>query len=173
MAILPPSLERGNYSYRATKHRRLFLSFLLPLRASPSPDLFYILRSSPLNQLGSFFIYFLISLFPGPTLSFLVVFLSPPLLSPNPPVHEQAERTESGDVFIWWPIRHLKAQERGHSVLNGVVVTEYIIIIIIYPLTARVVEAPQMILQLVSSILPCSQLPSGTWRTPGLQKFRL
>ena len=43
-----------------------------------------------------------------------------------------------------------------------------IIIIIIYSLTARVVGAPQMISQPVSSILPCSQLPSRTWRTPGL-----
>ena len=43
-----------------------------------------------------------------------------------------------------------------------------IIIIIIYPLTARVVGAPQMISKLVSSIFPCSPLPSGTCRTPGL-----
>ena len=44
----------------------------------------------------------------------------------------------------------------------------YIIIIIINPLTARVVEAPQMILQPVFSIFPCSPLPSGTCQTPGL-----
>ena len=37
-----------------------------------------------------------------------------------------------------------------------------IIIIIIYPLTARVVEAPQMISQPVFSIFPCSPLPPGT-----------
>ena len=43
-----------------------------------------------------------------------------------------------------------------------------IIIIIIYPLTARVVGAPQMILRPVFSICPCSPLPSGTCRTPGL-----
>ena len=36
------------------------------------------------------------------------------------------------------------------------------------PLTARIVGAPQMILQPVFSIFPCSPLPSGTWRTPGL-----
>ena len=42
-----------------------------------------------------------------------------------------------------------------------------IIIIIIYPLTARVVGAPQVISQPVSSICPCSPLPSGSWRTPG------
>ena len=41
-------------------------------------------------------------------------------------------------------------------------------IIIISPLTARVVGAPQMILQPVFSIFPCSPLPSGTCRTPGL-----
>ena len=39
---------------------------------------------------------------------------------------------------------------------------------LIYPLTARVIWAPQMILQPVSSIFPCSPLPSGTWWTPGL-----
>ena len=43
-----------------------------------------------------------------------------------------------------------------------------IIVIIIYPLTARVVGAPQMILQPVFSIFPCSPLPSGTCRTLGL-----
>ena len=43
-----------------------------------------------------------------------------------------------------------------------------IIIFIIYPLTTRVVGAPQMILQPVSSIFPCSPLPSGTCQTPGL-----
>ena len=40
--------------------------------------------------------------------------------------------------------------------------------ITIYPLTARVVGALQMISQPVSSISPCSPLPSGTWRTLGL-----
>ena len=39
---------------------------------------------------------------------------------------------------------------------------------LIYPLTARVVGAPQMILRPVSSTFPCSPLPPGTWRTPGL-----
>ena len=43
-----------------------------------------------------------------------------------------------------------------------------IIIIIIYSLTARIIGAPQMISQPVSSIFPCSPLPSVTWRTPGL-----
>ena len=42
------------------------------------------------------------------------------------------------------------------------------IIIIIYPLTASVVWAPQMILQTVFSIFPCSPLPSGTLQSPGL-----
>ena len=43
-----------------------------------------------------------------------------------------------------------------------------LIIIIIYPLTTRVVGAPQMISQPVSSIFACSPLPSWTWQTPGL-----
>ena len=42
------------------------------------------------------------------------------------------------------------------------------IIIIIYPLTARGVGVPQMISQPVFFIFPCSPLPSGTCRTPGL-----
>ena len=44
----------------------------------------------------------------------------------------------------------------------------FLFIIIINPLTARVVGAPQMILRPVSSTFPCSPLPPGTWRTPGL-----
>ena len=47
-----------------------------------------------------------------------------------------------------------------------------IIIIIINSLAARVVGAPQMILQAVFSIFPCSPLPSGTCRTPGLSISR-
>ena len=43
-----------------------------------------------------------------------------------------------------------------------------LLLIIIYPLTARVVGAPQMISQPVSSIFPCSPLPSETCQTPGL-----
>ena len=43
-----------------------------------------------------------------------------------------------------------------------------VVIIIIYPLTARVVGAPPIISQPVSSFFPYSPLPSGTWRTPGL-----
>ena len=39
---------------------------------------------------------------------------------------------------------------------------------LIYPLTARVVRTTQMISQQVSSIFPCSPLPSGTCQTPGL-----
>ena len=39
---------------------------------------------------------------------------------------------------------------------------------LISSLTARVVGASHIIWQPVSSILPCSPLPSGTWQTPGL-----
>ena len=38
---------------------------------------------------------------------------------------------------------------------------------LIYPLTTRVVGAPQMILHPVSTDFLCPPLPSGTWRTPG------
>ena len=44
---------------------------------------------------------------------------------------------------------------------------------LIYPLTARVVGALQMISQPISSIFRCSPLPSGTWRTPGLHSLML
>ena len=43
---------------------------------------------------------------------------------------------------------------------------------LICPLIARVVGAPQMISQLVSSIFPCSPLLSGTWLNPGLSSPR-
>ena len=36
------------------------------------------------------------------------------------------------------------------------------------PLTMRIIGAPQITSQPVLSIFLCSQLPSGTWRTPGL-----
>ena len=39
---------------------------------------------------------------------------------------------------------------------------------LMYPLITRVVGAPQMISQPVSAIFPCSSLPFGTLRTPGL-----
>ena len=55
----------------------------------------------------------------------------------------------------------------GPGLKSGIGAHEHIIIII-NPLTARVVGAPQMILQPVFSIFPCSPLPSGTCRTPGL-----
>ena len=44
----------------------------------------------------------------------------------------------------------------------------FIISIIIYPLTMRVIGAPLRIWQPDSSIFLCSPLPSGTWQTPDL-----
>ena len=41
-------------------------------------------------------------------------------------------------------------------------------LIIMYHLTASVGGAPQIISQPLSSFSPCSPLPSGTWRAPGL-----
>ena len=43
-----------------------------------------------------------------------------------------------------------------------------IIIIMMYPLTARIVGTPQMVSQPVSSIFSCTPLPSWFWWTPGL-----
>ena len=50
-------------------------------------------------------------------------------------------------------------------------VWKLVIIIIINPLTARVIGVTQMILQPVFSIFPCSPLPSGTRQTPGLSIY--
>ena len=59
---------------------------------------------------------------------------------------------------------------RSHQDETTVIKSQHsiIIIIIIYPLTARVIGAPEMISQPVFSIFPCSPLPSETCRTPGL-----
>ena len=54
------------------------------------------------------------------------------------------------------------------NVKNLPIVCMMCVIIIINPLTARVVGAPQMTLQPVFSIFPCSPLPSGTCRILGL-----
>ena len=67
-------------------------------------------------------------------------------------------------------------QEKGEWMFNATCPLSHshnlfpssIIIIIINPLTMRVAGAPQMILQPVFSIFPCSTLPSGTCQTPGL-----
>ena len=61
-----------------------------------------------------------------------------------------------------------RKNKHGKSRDDHILCSDIIIIIIIYPLTARVVGAPQMISQPVFSIFPCSPLPSGTCRTPGL-----
>ena len=63
---------------------------------------------------------------------------------------------------IWHTYKQFQAQS------NHTIIIITIIIIIINPLGARVVGAPQMILQPVFSMFPCSPLPSGTCRTPGL-----
>ena len=63
---------------------------------------------------------------------------------------------------------HCHLPDTKHPAGNGCSVRIIIITIIINPLTARVVGAPQMTLQPVFSIFPCSPLPSGTCRTPGL-----
>ena len=63
----------------------------------------------------------------------------------------------------WWLLsiqRVLKHPWKSHALKD--------IVIIIYPLIARVVGAPQMILQPVSSIFPFSPLLSWTRQTLGL-----
>ena len=51
---------------------------------------------------------------------------------------------------------------------NSAPLTSHLSHHLIFPLTARVVGAPQMISQPGSSIFPCSPSSSGIWRTPGL-----
>ena len=82
----------------------------------------------------------------------------------------------------WWPWSEAKVTKNGVNWYSSVSAAtkqslafiysveenlNTIIIIIINPLTARVVGAPQMLLQPVFSIFPCSPPPSGTCRTPG------
>ena len=69
-----------------------------------------------------------------------------------------------------WALQDFKQSAGRKSDLFTIIII--IIIIIINSLTARVVGAPQMILQPVFSIYPCSPLPSGTCRTPGLSILR-
>ena len=70
-------------------------------------------------------------------------------------------------------IRKKSDSEATKRRTHPVVVSDVDILILIvssfiYPLTVRVVRAPQMISQPVFSIFPCFPLPSGTCRTPGL-----
>ena len=69
-----------------------------------------------------------------------------------------------------WYVKNLSAifKVKVIAVFKVKITLRVFIIIIIYPLTARVVGAPQMVSQPVSSIFLCSSLPSGTWQTPGL-----
>ena len=70
--------------------------------------------------------------------------------------------------LYFWHTCNLETKSRPPNLYTVYSPSKVIIIIIIYPLTARVIGAPQMIWQSVFSIFPCSLLPSGTWRTPGL-----
>ena len=70
-----------------------------------------------------------------------------------------------------WHDKWIELQAEHGTVRPGQMITCWvdliIIIIIINPLTTRVVGAPQIISQPVSSIFFCSPLPSWTCRTPG------
>ena len=84
-------------------------------------------------------------------------------------VHDQSERKkEDGDLLhcAKWKSCVILCMTVHIRLLTWK--QRLIIIIIINPLIARVVGAPQIILQPVFSIFPCSPLPSGTCRTPGL-----
>ena len=66
------------------------------------------------------------------------------------------------------PLLYLSCFQSLQSVKISIIMFTFAVSPIIYSLTARVIGAPQMISQPVSSIFPCSPLPSGTLRTPGL-----
>ena len=74
------------------------------------------------------------------------------------------------EIFIYsqyfgMELGHLRERMISNSVLGmPTPVSSHLV----YPLTARIILAPQMISQPVSSIFPCSPPPSGTWQTPGL-----
>ena len=61
----------------------------------------------------------------------------------------------------WFAVFKVKVTVKDHVTKH-----DFLISSLIYALTVRVIGAPQMISQPVSSIFPCSPLSSGTWRTP-------
>ena len=69
-------------------------------------------------------------------------------------------------AFLWpWPIFRVLCEFESNSFVVLLFLLSHHHI---YPLTARVIWTQQMISQPVSSIFPCSPLPSGTWHIPGL-----
>ena len=77
--------------------------------------------------------------------------------------------SEGGMLCSAWCDYRQDMYRGGHCLAERrILPKDLIIIIIIYPLTARVVEAPQLISQPVSSTFLCSALPCGTRRNPGL-----
>ena len=84
----------------------------------------------------------------------------------NPKSRQQA--TTTGGMFhLGAPFPHPIPLIEAIILTNSVTII-IIIIIITYPLTARVDGVPQMISQPAPPFFSLSPLPSGTWRTPGL-----
>ena len=71
-------------------------------------------------------------------------------------------------IFLLDPALHSLSSHLIYPFIIIIISSFIIIIIFINSLTAKVVGAPQMISQPLSSIFPCSPLPSGTLQTPGL-----
>ena len=76
-------------------------------------------------------------------------------------------------MAIYWPTPGCKGRTFKLCVLkkwdfNFCIRSSPLISHLSYPSTARVVGALHTISKPVASIFPCSPLPSGTWRTPGL-----
>ena len=87
--------------------------------------------------------------------TYTVIPSSPLLQTPITPDHwTRGEEVPSGEVTVMQQLTMLSTAK------SAVCWTDFT-----YPLTAGLVGASQMILQPVSSIFPCSVLPSGTWQT--------
>ena len=164
--LLPPSSDSGS------------------LTASQSIILFFSLHRQPIYQNGLFSFSFsrphitfspivsLPSIYPSLSVSLWVLTKGD---SPKPCGKTWSRATNN--VLVWkrdassiWKLLLMSLEPSGLQWAwllkqeRGTIVT----FTFSYPLTAQVVGAPQITSRQVSSIFPCSPLPSGTWRTPGL-----
>ena len=86
------------------------------------------------------------------------------------PVHHPGSPQNGVNIEQYQATRCRTYHATQHPMMQYAGISYIIVIIImnIYPLTARVAEAPQMISQPVSSIFPVLHCPLGLWQTPGM-----
>ena len=94
-------------------------------------------------------------------------FLSPSVPF-SPSLSAGRSPSASTETYRWVTILTKYTEIHLKQALNSEIFNICVIIIIIYPLTMRVLRAPQMISLQVPSKFLCSPLPSWTWQTPGL-----